>query len=61
MASVRAVARDRAPRPPRRLESALGAALWFAAPFVALLAAWALAVRALEVPLRVFPAPGERP
>ena len=59
MASVPAVARDPAPRPPRRLESALGAALWFAAPFLALLAAWTLAVRGLEVPLRVFPAPGD--
>ena len=59
MASVRAVARDPASRPSRRLESTLGAALWFAAPFLALLAAWTLAVRGLEVPLRVFPAPGD--
>lgn len=59
MASVRAVARDQASRPSRRLESTLGAALWFAAPFLALLAAWTLAVRGLEVPLRVFPAPGD--
>jgi NitT/TauT family transport system permease protein/taurine transport system permease protein len=41
------------------LESTLGAALWFAAPFLALLGAWTLAVRGLEVPLRVFPAPGD--
>jgi NitT/TauT family transport system permease protein/taurine transport system permease protein len=32
---------------------------WFAAPFAALLAAWAAAVGIFDVPLRVFPAPAD--
>lgn len=55
---MRAAART-APRPQRRTGTAAGALLWFAAPFAALVAAWLLAVRAFDVPLRVFPGPGD--
>ncbi|MDR7400890.1 MAG: ABC transporter permease [Armatimonadota bacterium] len=37
----------------------LGAALWFAAPFAALVLAWHLTVRLAGIPLRVFPAPAD--
>jgi taurine transport system permease protein len=48
-----------APRPPRTVGGLLGALLWFVAPFAAVIAAWWLAVRVLDVPLRVFPAPAD--
>src|SRR3990170_1738123 len=58
MAEARAAAPDRAPRPPRRVEAIAVAALWFIAPFAALVAAWVLVLEVFDVPLRVFPTPG---
>jgi len=39
--------------------SRLGAAVWFAAPFVVLVLAWSAAVELYDVPLRVFPRPAD--
>lgn len=48
------------PRPlPVPLRGRVGTALWFAAPFVILVVAWAVVVRVNQVPLRVFPAPSD--
>lgn len=41
----------------RRMGSGLGAAVWFAAPFVTLVVVWTVLVRAYEVPPRIFPSP----
>lgn len=56
MAEARAASADRPSRLRRRWEAA-GAAFWFTAPFAVLVLAWAIAVRGLDVPVRVFPAP----
>ena len=59
MANVRAAARRSAPRPPHRTAALANAALWFIAPFAALLIVWVLVIKVYDVPLRVFPSPGE--
>jgi NitT/TauT family transport system permease protein/taurine transport system permease protein len=52
-----------APRAPRqaaeRAAGIVGAALWFAAPFVTLVVIWTAVVRLYDIPLRVFPAPSD--
>jgi taurine transport system permease protein len=42
-----------------RIRRPLGAALWFVAPFVTLALLWALVIRVLDIPIRVFPGPGD--
>ncbi|MGH2374327.1 MAG: ABC transporter permease [bacterium] len=54
-----AVAPVVASRPLAAVRGRLEPAIWFAAPFVVLIIAWTAAVRAYDVPLRVFPAPAD--
>lgn len=44
---------------PSALRSRVTDAVWFVAPLLALVAAWAVAVRTFHVPLRVFPSVGD--